>query len=342
MNTESSHLDLAELLAEVNGETADDRAWAHLATCPACRAEAERWGAVADGVRHVVAATPAPARLPGTLAGAGRPQPAALPHGRMRAPAGRKQRGMLVAAAAAAVAVAGATSYGLTAARGSSGSAGNTAAMATGLIAVRGCPGLEGTSGTLEQVNGTGLVLKSLSGGQQVTVTTSASTTLSTQVRGAVSDITDGSRVIVHGTGAGGVLAAQTLSLGVGPGDAKGVKVHVPPQDVGNIAGGIVADADASVGSFTVLGPAGTRTPVTTSSSTTIYTLVSASLSQLQDGGIITSVGSAGPNGTLAAATVDEGTYQPRIFSPDGSIARLPGGSCSPSAIAATAFMTGG
>jgi hypothetical protein len=351
MSTGTPHLDLEELLAEVNGEAVGDRVWEHLAACPECRAEAERWGAVASGVRHLVAAAQAPPWLPGgDLAGAGE----APRHRRLRALvwAGGKPRRVLVAAVAAAVLVAGGVSFGLT--RGLGGHGNGSAVTAAGLTAVNGCSGLDATSGTLEQVNGTSLVVKTPAR-QRVTVTTSVSAAVSREVTGSVSDITDGARVIVHGTYAKGIIAAGTVSIGVAPklpppgssrpklrrpGGGRPKPAHrgfpVPAQGRSAIAIGTVHHA--SDGSFTVTMPGGTRAPVTTSGSTTVFTLASASPSGLQTGEYIVAVGSAGPNGTLAAAAVEEGTSLPHIQHGNG-ISSLPRIGCSPSTVATAALV---
>jgi Domain of unknown function (DUF5666) len=345
MSTGSPHLDLAELLAEVNGEAVGERVGEHLAACPECRAEAEHWEAVAGGVRHLVAATTAPPWLPsGALAGAG--EAPALPprHRRLRtlAGAGGKPRRVLAAAAAAAVLVAGGVSYGLT--RGLGGNGNGGAVTAAGLTAVNGCSGLDATSGTLEQVNGTSLVVKT-PGGQRVRVSAPASTAVSREVTGSVSDITDGARVILHGTYAKGTIAARSVSIGVAPklptpggGQPRPAHRRFPAPVWGQSAIAIGTVQNASDGSFTVTMPGGTRVPVATSGSTTVFTLASASVSQLQTGEYIVAVGSAGPSGTLAATTVEEGTSLPHIQHGNG-ISSLPRIGCSSSTVATAALV---
>ncbi len=106
MRTESLHLGMETLIAEAGGE-AGEGVQEHLASCAACRAEAESWRAVGGGVRHLVAAAPVPPALPGgVLTGAGQ---------------GRTRRRVLVAVAAAGVLAAGAVSYGLAGGAGGSG-----------------------------------------------------------------------------------------------------------------------------------------------------------------------------------------------------------------------------
>ena len=125
---------------------------------------------------------------------------------------GRRRRQVVIAAAAVILVAAG-TLYGLTAGLGS---AGHPAGAANELTAVNGCPGLAAAAGTLERVTGTGLVLRA-PGGAPVTVITSASTKLSRQVAGTVSDITDGAYVVVFGTGSGGAIAARRIIISALP-----------------------------------------------------------------------------------------------------------------------------
>jgi photosystem II stability/assembly factor-like uncharacterized protein len=55
MSVESLHLDLADMLAEVSGDTAGEQTRAHLFVCADCRAETRGWAAVAGGVRYLAA-----------------------------------------------------------------------------------------------------------------------------------------------------------------------------------------------------------------------------------------------------------------------------------------------
>ncbi len=347
MNVETPHLSLEELLAEINGDSADERAWAHLTTCGPCRTEAERWGAVAAGVRQLVAATPSPSPLPDEiLAGTHPGRPSLLRREGLRALAGTRPRRVLVAAAAAVVVAAGGAAYGLTA--GLTATNGSAAPAGAGLTAVNGCSALVATSGILEQLNGTSLVIKT-SGGKPVTVTTSASTKLSREVTGSPSAITDGAQVIVHGTGANGSIVAKDVSIGVtlslpkppklpklpwprGPEP----KVQKPHPRTPGIATGTVTDASA--GHFTLVRSNGTRIAVTTSSAT-VFTMATASLSQFQPGEYAVAVGAAGPNGTLAATTVEQGSFLPQIPRSNG-IASLPPMGCSSSAVATAALLS--
>jgi hypothetical protein len=361
MNVGTPHLDLEELLAEINGDALGDRAWAHLITCDYCRTEAERWAAVAGGVRHLVAVTPAPSPLPVVaLAGAGTTRPGGLRREwarreRLRSVIGRP-RYVLVAAAAAAAVVAGGTAYGLTA--GLTAGTGGPAPAAAGLTAVNGCSELVGTSGTLEQVNGTSLVVKT-PGGPVVTVTTTPSTKLVREATGSLSAITDGAQVIVHGTGSNGTITAQNVSVGVTinvpkppeglprrpgglpklpnlPGRSAPPKPNISHLRTPGIAMGTVADASA--GRFTLIQPRGTRLTVITSSAT-VFTMVSASLSQLQTGQYVVAVGTQGPGGTLAATTVEQGSFLPNYEHGNG-ISSLPPLGCSSPAVATAALLS--
>jgi hypothetical protein len=353
MSAVTRHLELEELFAEINGEAVDDRVRTHLATCPRCRSEAELWEGVAGGVRHLVAATPSPEwPLEDVLAGAQETRALSPGNGRPRSLAGRKpRRKILVAVAAAVVLVASGASYELVAALGRSGPAPgprNANGDAT-LTAVRGCPGLHATSGTLEQLNGTSLVLKTRTG-QLVTVTTSASTKVSREVTGTLSDITDGAPVIVHGTGSDGRIAAHDVSIDVAPklptpqkpphsADRRRIETGGQRANLGFAVGRVV---HASAGSFTVVMPGGIRVRVTTSNSTTVYMLASATLTQFLPGQFIVAVGSPGPNGTLAATTVEEGAFLPRIELPPEGISGLPPIGCSSSAVATAALLSVG
>jgi hypothetical protein len=278
MNAESAHLDLEELLAEVNGEAVSDLAREHLAACGRCHADALRWGTVAGGVRELMTvSSPLPALV------------------RPPAQAGRKPRAAIAAAAAAAVLVLGGAGYGLTAAlTAQAASPAGTSTNTAALTAVSGCTSLKETSGTLAQMNGTSLVIKTASG-QPVTVTTTASTMVS--VSGApLGDITNGASIAVAGPSSDGTIAATHAMVGWPQSDSKTLR----------LPGGVAAEgtvADASPGGFTVVTSAGTRVPVTTSSGTNV-TLLHASRSQLRTGESTFAVGRARPDGTLAAITV--------------------------------------
>jgi hypothetical protein len=342
MNVESPHLDLENLLAAVSGEATGDQARAHLASCPRCRSEVRRWGIVAGGVRHLVAATPASSWLPGDTSDARR-------RNRQASAWRNPRRRVLVAAAAACALAAGSTAYGLTAADSRTGT--NTVTATARLTAVNGCVDLRATLGTLEQVNGATLMVRSWwSSGHLVTVTTSASTKISQVETGSLSGITDGAHVLVSGTNSGGGIAAQRVSI------ANSTEQAAPPKPPGGLPRGTVqipltsgTVADASAGGFTVITADGTRVPVTTSRSTSVFVVANVGVSQLRAGELTVAVGTAGPNGTLAATTVEQGVVPAggsgeRLqfpVNPSNGISGAPLG-CSAPAIATAALLAAG
>lgn len=347
MNTESPHLDLEDLLAEANGAALDDLARAHLASCPGCSAEVRRWAAVAAGVRHLVAATSAwPWSSDGTLDAR---------HRNGRASEWPKpRRGVLAAAAAACALAAGGTAYGLTVAGSGTGTraGGGAVTVAAGLAAVNGCADLRAILGTLEQVNGMTLVLRSRFGDHLVTVTTSASTTITQVETGSLSDITDGAHVLVSGTDSGRGIAAARISVGnragqpvplkPGPGGLPRGTVQIP------VTSGTVADASAD--GFTVVTAQGARIPVTTSAATSVFVPASVEVNQLRRGELTAAVGTAGANGTLAAKTVAQGVMPASgsgtkfqfPVNPKNGISGPAGLGCSGSAIATAALLAAG
>jgi hypothetical protein len=275
-DTRFPHLDLGDLIAGAAGQPVGDRARAHLASCEHCQREASRWNLVAGGVRGLAAAAPGAAQP-------GRPR-----RTRRRVLAGPWRRAMLVAgsAAAALVILAGigeATGYVHVHLSGPG--------TQTVLAAVTGCTQLQQADGTLEQVNGSSLVIQTASG-QPVTVTTTAATFVS--MSGALlSDITDGASVTVRGYSSGGMIAAAIVTVGQ-PFSAVNPPGFVPLQ-------GTVADAGTA--GFTLVTSGGTRVPVTTSGDTLVV-VPHASPGQLRAGASIFAVGHAGPGGTLSAQGV--------------------------------------
>jgi hypothetical protein len=280
-DTRYPHLDLEDLIAGAAGQPVGDRAREHLAGCEHCQREANRWNLVADGVRGLAAAAPETA------------QPARPRRTRGRVPAGSWRRAMLAAgsAAAALVLLAGigeATGFVHVRLSGPGTSGPGTG---TALTAVTGCSELEQADGTLEQVNGSSLVIKTGSG-RPVTVTTTATTFVS--MSGALrSDITDGASVMVRGSESDGTIKAVIVTVGQ-PFSLVHPQGFVPVQ-------GTVSDA-GTVG-FTLLTPSGTRIPVTTSGGTLVV-IPHASLGQLQAGATIFALGHTGPDGTLSARAV--------------------------------------
>jgi len=303
-DTRSPHLDLADLIAEVNGQPVGDQAREHLTHCEHCRTEASRWDLVAGGVRGLAADAPEAA------------QPARPRHTRPRVLAGPRRRTVLLASAAAALVLAGAAGYGAATAL-------TRHASGTVLTAVGGCATLRQAEGTLERVNGTSLVLKTASG-QPVTVTTTASTAVSMSGP-LLSDIKDGAQVVVRGHSSGGTIAAAIVTVGP-PFSAVNPPGFVPVR--GTVAG-------ASTAGFTLVTSSGSRVRVTTSGDTLVV-VPHASVGQLRKGTTIFALGSAGPDGTLAArgvAAVSQLPAGPRLNAPTRG--------CSPASIAA-ALVSGG
>ncbi len=277
-DTRSLHLDVGDLIAEATGQALDDRAREHLARCELCRLEANRWNLVADGVRGLAADT------------AETVQPTRPRRAGQRVLTGPWRRVMVVAGSVAAALV---LLVGIGAATGFVHVSLSGHGAGTVLTAVSGCTGLEQATGTLEQVNGTSLVIKT-AGGQPVTVTTTAATFVSMSGP-LLSDITDGASVVVRGSSSGGTIAAAIVTVGQ-PFSAVNLPGFVPVQ-------GTVSDA--STAGFTLVTSSGTRVPVTTSGDTLVV-VPHASLGQLQAGATIFAVGQAGPNGTLSARGVAE------------------------------------
>jgi len=278
------------------------------------------------------------------------------------APPASRRRTVVAVAGAAAVVAAG-TGYGLTAAQGgvssprgtTSARGGSTSqsAVAAGLAAVRGCPGMYITAGTLEKVSGTRLIVQPAHGQDHVTVDTTSSTAISRPASGTVSDITDGSQVIVTGTWSGQKLAASQVGIGAAlpalPGPklpAKGVRTFAPKRSFGPPAAmGTVVDAHD--GGFTVilrnplaLPGARTQVQVITTNSTEVVARVSASPSQLDLTSNVVAVGPIGANGVLTASTVAESSPQFQTLLAGGPV-KLKPSSCSASAITTAAIQAG-
>jgi len=293
----SSHLDLADLIAEAAGQPVAARAREHLANCADCRAEADRWNLIGDGVRGVPAATPEAARptqSQRTLLGRIGPRGLARPVRRVL---------LAVGSAAAAVVLLGVAGYSTGAVHVHFGQASSTV-----LTAVGGCSGLEQASGTLQQVNGTSLVIKTAAG-QPVTVTTTAATLLG--MSGALeSDITDGAPVAVAGPSSGGTIAAAAVNVG-------STRIGKPELSGAVTVQGTVSDASAA--GFTVVTPGGTRVPVITSGST-VVSVANASLRQLLPGAVTMALGYAGPDGTLTARGVIQPLARPVQLRPGVSL----------------------
>ena len=275
-DTRYPHLDLGDLIAGAAGQPIGDRAREHLASCEHCQREANRWNLVADGVRGLAAAAPEIA------------QPARPRRTRRRVLAGPWRRAMLVAGSAAAALV---LLVGVGAVTGLVHVHLSGPGTETALTAVTGCSQLEQADGTLEQVNGSSLVVQTASG-QPVTVTTTATTFVSMSGP-LLSDITDGASVMVRGSRSDGTIKAAIVTVGQ-PFSAVNPPGFVPVQ-------GTVSDA--STAGFTLVTSSGTRIPVTTSGGTLVV-IPHASPGQLQAGATIFALGHAGPDGTLSATAV--------------------------------------
>jgi hypothetical protein len=285
-------------------------------------------------------------------------------------PAGRR-RGTVVAVAAVVALVAAGTSYGVTAARGGSSPRPGPAApgrpspllgTAAGLTAVHGCPGKYLTAGTLEQVSGTQLIIQPANDtdhhdrtwrAQPVTVVTSASTAITRPVSGTVSDITDGSHVLVQGTWSGARLAAIAVGIEAALPAPGSFGPRIPPHP-GHVATTPVPKGwlgppivigtvvDAHDGGFTVVthNPVPVPRPrvqVITSNATKVVARASTSLSQLVLGANVVAVGQMGPHGVLAASIVAEPSVA-RILLAGGPAKIRPSG-CSASAITTAAIL---
>jgi hypothetical protein len=307
------HLTLAELAASGGTRPLPPAAAAHLEACAACRARSRE--AVADGVRFLVAGCQPPPGLLGSVFDAIDTQPAPARHGWLagrghpRWPAVRGHRGVRrVALAAAAAVLLAATGAGLATALGPAGQpdgaaeAGGSAIAHAGLTLTE-CSGLrlQVLGRTLQRVNGTSLVLAG-----QLTATTSAGTEILREVTGTAADVTDGAQVLVIGTATGAAIA-DTLAE-VMPGTGSTVPTPQGESRTGatpGLAYGTVTDARGT--GFTVVEGDGTRIPVTMSASSSVITTVPSGLGELRAGQMTAVVVSTGPDGALAAVTVEQG-----------------------------------
>jgi hypothetical protein len=286
-DTRYPHLDLGDLIAGATGQPIGDRAQEHLAACDHCQLEANRWNLVAEGVR-TLAAAPEAAATPEAAAGPEAARPARPRRTGQRVLPGPWRRALLVAGSVAAALV---LLVGVGAATGLVHVHLSGSGTEPTLTAVTGCTQLEQADGTLAQVNGASLVIKTATG-QPVTVTTTSSTFVS--VSGPLlSDITDGASVVVRGSSSDGTIAAAIVTVGQ-PLSA------VNPAGLVRVQGTV---SDASIAGFTLVTSTGTRIPVTTSGDTLVV-IPHASPGQLQAGASIFALGHAGPDGTLSARGV--------------------------------------
>lgn len=313
-DTSHSHLDLEDLIARAAGQPVADRAKAHLAGCEHCQREANRWNLVADGVRILSGTAPEAA-------------PPARPR---RALTTAPWRRAVLAAGSAAAALAllvgvgeGAGIVHLSFGNGGTGSSGT----GTTLAAVTGCSQLKQANGTLDQVNGSSLVIKTPSG-QSVTVTTTSATFVA--MSGVFTgDITDGASVTVHGSMSNETIEADVVIIGQQPSAAN-------PSGLVTVHGTV---ADASTAGFTLVTSNGNRIPVSTSGHTLVE-ILHASLGQYPVGSTISALGQAEPNGTLSARAVAAVTKSPPGTNIHTHTSVTSVGSCSPQSIdmALTAF----
>jgi hypothetical protein len=96
--------------------------------------------------------------------------------------------------------------------------------------------------------------------------------------------------------------------------------------------------SDAHPGGFTVTPPLGGQVHVTTSAGTVVDTLAPGSIGQLRTGVHLIAVGQSGPDGTLAASTVEQGASLPSIETvPSRSVT----GTCDPSSVASAMALGG-
>jgi hypothetical protein len=315
MNADSAetrfpHLDLEDLIAEATGQPNGARAREHLAGCERCRLEANRWNLVAGGVRGLAAAAPEAA------------QPARPRRTARWVLTGHGRRAIFARSAAAAVVLLGA-GFGAFTALGGHASLNTGSSSTAAVTAVTGCYRLDQVIGTLDQVNGGSLVVKTASG-QLVTVTTtaiqglSASGTVASASGALLSGITDGAQVLVAGASSEGRIAADLVGVGGNP-------TFNPPPPIVAVKGTV---SDASSTGFTVVTSAGSRVPVITSGRTDVV-IFRARLGQLQVGSAIVAVGDAEPHGTVSALVA----VQPPSW-PAGAHGTVTVKDCSPASIA--------
>jgi hypothetical protein len=196
--------------------------------------------------------------------------------------------------------------------------------------------------------------------GQSVPITTSPSTNIGREASASLDAVSDGIEVMVNGTEVNGTIAATS----VGVGTIGTVKMLPPPTTLGGPKGGLaagrVADDDAGTGEFTVVEPNGSNVAVSTGSSTTVVTLTTITVDQLQVGEFTIVLGTPAQGGMLAASRVEQGDVptaglpqttkqpptsglpqpkQPPTSSLGKQIGSKPNFGCSSSAVATTALL---
>lgn len=306
MTNASAHLSLEELVAASRPGVAG-LANPHLQQCPDCRAEVEQWRATAQAVRKAAPiVAPPPYVLRGVLDEIDRPP---------RGAAGRRgRRGVLLAAAASAGLIA-AAGYGLWPQGSGTGPARTPVSFSAREVAAIGlmdteCQSLKVAAGTLRSKDGSTLVVETAEG-KQIRIDASAVSRVTRQVAGSLSDLSDGTRVMVHGEGdeAGKTITAETVLVG-GP-------QMKPPKLPGGMASGIasmmasrgtVMGTVGEVGSdgFTVTGTGGIRVRVAATGSTTFVKQEQARPDQLEVGKYTVVVGTLNGDKSLKATTVQQ------------------------------------
>jgi hypothetical protein len=321
---ERAHLDVAELTGLANEAPLDTAAGTHLDSCPDCQAEARSWSVIAAGVRTVMAEIPAPvAALDGVLAAiegrASRRPPLAVAW--PAAKRARRGRPGWHPAAAAAVTVAVLGGGGLGIASTLSPGVRGTGQVMTAALTATSCPSMKLAIGTLTSVSGSTLVIKPVIG-PAVRVSTSASTTVTREVKGTLADVRDGRHVIVSGARSDGQITARRIGVTPSSLAGKAPALSVPALPVQRfqpalalgLANGTVADATS--GGFTVDQPGGTHVRVSTSSATTVVTLVKVTVAGLRTGERTVAVGSVTGHNALAASTVEQEDFPLRQLGP--------------------------
>jgi hypothetical protein len=289
MNSMSSHLTLEELTGDTELPPA---AHTHRTTCAHCRAESSDWAAVAAAAKLITtAAQPSPAGLH-TLLQALDTEPRQA----------RKRPVLRYAAAAAAVTVLGAASYGLGTALTAGGQHGNATKAVTAAFTATGCSSLEVTAGTLARLTGQDLSLAT-SAGRTVPVTTTSATEFLRVTTGTAAGITQGARVLVTGTSAGGTLTATAVTILPDTATAPGQLSGDGPGTTEIVAGLVTGARD---GTFTVTASSGHTYTVAASGTTTVITTVRITAAQLSRGEFTTATGVEQAGGSLAASTVEQ------------------------------------
>jgi len=307
MTNASAHLSLEELVAASRPGVAG-LANPHLQQCPDCRAEVEQWRATARAVRQAAPiAAPPPYVLQGVLDEIDRP---------LRGATGRRgRRGVLLLAAAASAGLIAAAGYGLWPQGSGTGPAQTPATFSAQQVAAMGlltteCQSLKVAAGTLRSKDGSTLVVETAEG-KQVKVDASAASRVTRQVAGSLSDLSDGTRVMVRGEGdeAGETITAETVLVA-------GAQMKLPklPEGMGAGIASMMASRGTAMGTvgdvgsdgFTVTGTGGTRVRVAASGSTKFVKQEQARLDQLEVGKYTVVVGTLDGDKSLKATTVQQ------------------------------------